>query len=70
MNRATGMLVLRVSWLFRPLAGCGRICDINDIVGSAHLRRGTDSVPHPESAIDKQIAATALTHGLTLVTRN
>lgn len=30
-----------------------------------HLR-----VPHPENAIDKQIAATALTHGLTLVTRN
>lgn len=27
-------------------------------------------VPHAENAIDKQIAATALTHGLTLVTRN
>jgi predicted nucleic acid-binding protein len=27
-------------------------------------------VPQPENAIDKQIAATALTHGLTLVTRN
>jgi toxin FitB len=27
-------------------------------------------VPHPENAIDKQIAATALTHDLTLVTRN
>jgi toxin FitB len=27
-------------------------------------------VPHPENALDKQIAATALTHGLTLVTRN
>lgn len=27
-------------------------------------------VPHPENAIDKQIAATALTHGLTIVTRN
>ena len=26
--------------------------------------------PHYENAIDKQIAATALTHGLTLVTRN
>lgn len=26
--------------------------------------------PHPENAIDKQIAATALTHDLTLVTRN
>jgi predicted nucleic acid-binding protein len=30
-----------------------------------HLR-----VPHPENAIDKQIAATALTHDLILVTRN
>lgn len=26
--------------------------------------------PHPENALDKQIAATALIHGLTLVTRN
>jgi hypothetical protein len=27
-------------------------------------------VPHAEHALDKQIAATALTHGLTVVTRN
>ena len=27
-------------------------------------------VPHPENGLDKQIAATALTHGLQLVTRN
>lgn len=27
-------------------------------------------VPHPENALDKQIAATALTHGLTLVTHH
>jgi predicted nucleic acid-binding protein len=27
-------------------------------------------VPHPENALDKQIASTALTHGLTVVTRN
>jgi predicted nucleic acid-binding protein len=27
-------------------------------------------VPHPENALDKQIAATALTHGLTIVTHN
>jgi toxin FitB len=26
--------------------------------------------PHPENALDKQIAATALTHDLTVVTRN
>lgn len=27
-------------------------------------------VPHPEHALDKQVAATALIHGLTVVTRN
>lgn len=27
-------------------------------------------VPHPENALDKQIAATALTHGWAVVTRN
>lgn len=27
-------------------------------------------VPHPENSIDKQIAATAITHDLTMVTRN
>ncbi len=27
-------------------------------------------VPHPEHSLDKQIAATALLHGLTVVTRN
>ncbi|MBV8062274.1 MAG: type II toxin-antitoxin system VapC family toxin [Nevskia sp.] len=27
-------------------------------------------VPHPENALDKQIAATALIHGLTLASRN
>lgn len=27
-------------------------------------------VPHPENALDKQIAATALTHSLTVATRN
>lgn len=31
---------------------------------------GRLGVPHYENAIDKQIAATALTHDLTLVTRN
>ena len=31
---------------------------------------GRICVPHYEHARDKQIAATALTHGLTLVTRN
>lgn len=31
---------------------------------------GKSRVPHPENALDKQIAATALTHGLTVVTRN
>ena len=36
----------------------------------AQLFGGRLRVPHPENAIDKQIAATALTHDLTLVTRN
>jgi len=27
-------------------------------------------VPHPQNALDKQLAATALTYSLTLVTRN
>ncbi len=31
---------------------------------------GTLRAPHPENALDKQIAATALIHGLTVVTRN
>ncbi|MEB3161772.1 MAG: type II toxin-antitoxin system VapC family toxin [Prochlorothrix sp.] len=31
---------------------------------------GNLRVPHPQNAIDKQLAATALTHGLILVTRN
>ncbi len=31
---------------------------------------GRMRVPHPENALDKQIAATALSYGLTLVTRN
>jgi predicted nucleic acid-binding protein len=31
---------------------------------------GRISVPNPENPLDKQIAATALIHGLTLVTRN
>ena len=31
---------------------------------------GTLRVPNPEHALDKQIAATALTYGLTVVTRN
>ncbi len=31
---------------------------------------GTLRVPHPERPIDKQVAATALSYGLTLVTRN
>jgi len=38
---------------------------INEAQVWGHLR-----VPHPENALDKQIAATALTNGLTLVTRN
>ena len=43
------------------------ILDLDEAVAQVwgHLR-----VPHPENALDKQIAATALIHDLTLVTRN
>jgi len=36
----------------------------------AALLWGYLRVPHPENALDKQIAATALVHDLTVVTRN
>lgn len=45
----------------------------NHILDFAHDEAqvwGRLRVPHPEKAIDKQIAATALTHDLTVVTRN
>jgi len=42
------------------------------VITVGELRRGIEliRVPHYENALDKQIAATALTYGLTLVTRN
>ena len=56
------------SWLARPAE---RVED--HILNFAHDEAqvwGRLRVPHPENAIDKQIAATALTHDLTVVTRN
>lgn len=43
------------------------ILDINHDVAQLW---GRLRVPHPENALDKQIAATALTYDLTVVTRN
>lgn len=44
-------------------------CILSFDVETAHIW-GRLRVPHPENALDKQIAATALIHDLTLVTRN
>jgi predicted nucleic acid-binding protein len=44
-----------------------RILDFTEIEAQVW---GRLRVPHPQNALDKQIAATALTCGLTLVTRN
>jgi len=44
--------------------------NILDFTKSEALVWGRLRVPHYENAIDKQIAATALSYGLTLVTRN
>lgn len=43
------------------------ILDINTDIAQLW---GVLRAPHPENALDKQIAATALIHGLTVVTRN
>lgn len=43
------------------------ILDINQDIAQLW---GRLRVPHPENALDKQIAATALIHDLTVVTRN
>jgi hypothetical protein len=56
------------AWLTAVLNGFGdKILDFSHDEAQVW---GRLRVPHPENAIDKQIAATALTHGLTLVTRN
>ena len=41
-----------------------------DITGNVAQLWGRLRVPHPENALDKQIAATALIYDLTVVTRN
>jgi toxin FitB len=56
------------AWLQSVLENYGdRILEFTEIEAQVW---GRLRVPHPENAIDKQIAATALTTGLTLVTRN
>lgn len=56
------------SWLETILTHyADHILDFTQIEGQVW---GRLRVPHPENALDKQIAATALTRGLTLVTRN
>ena len=55
-------------WLDHALREFGRnILAVDDDVGQLW---GRLRVPHPEHALDKLIAATALIHGLTVVTRN
>jgi predicted nucleic acid-binding protein len=44
--------------------------DILNIEADVAQLWGHLCVPHPENALDKQIAATALMHDLTVVTRN
>jgi predicted nucleic acid-binding protein len=56
------------AWLTQVLQDCGdRVLALD---GEAAQLRGRLRVPHPANALDKQIAAIALLHDLTLVTRN
>ncbi len=56
------------TWLTNVLGDYGEgILNIDEDVAQVW---GRLHVTHPENALDKQIAATALIHGLTLVTRN
>ncbi len=56
------------SWLDELVSGYGT--NILDFSATEAQVWGRLRVPRPENAIDKQIAATALTYDLTLVTRN
>ena len=56
------------TWLQTALSGYAQnILDVDEEVGQVW---GRLRVPHPEHALDKLIAATALIHDLTIVTRN
>ncbi|WP_084004106.1 type II toxin-antitoxin system VapC family toxin [Cupriavidus pauculus] len=56
------------TWLGEVLSGFAqRILPVDEDVGQLW---GRLRVPHPEHAMDKLIAATALIHDLTVVTRN
>lgn len=56
------------AWLNRVLAEYSE--SILDLDSDTAQVWGRLRVPHPENALDKQIAATALIHDLTLATRN
>jgi predicted nucleic acid-binding protein len=56
------------TWLHKVL-GDYEDCILEFDAESAQMW-GRLRVPHPENALDKQIAAIALIHGLTVVTRN
>lgn len=45
----------------------GKILSVNEAIGELW---GSLRVPHPEPALDKLIAATAISYGLPVVTRN
>jgi hypothetical protein len=55
-------------WLERVVDGYGE--SLLPLDQDAAQIWGKLRVPHPENALDKQIAATALLHDLTVVTRN
>jgi len=56
------------TWLQTVVSGYAQnILDVDEEVGQVW---GRLRVPHPEHALDKLIAATALIHDLTVVTRN
>ena len=56
------------SWLKNVLREYdGKILSVDEAVGELW---GSLRAPHPEPALDKLIAATAMSHGLTVVTRN
>lgn len=55
-------------WLHRALSGYGEY--VLPLDAEAAQIWGKLRAPHPQHVLDKQIAATALLHGLTVVTRN
>jgi predicted nucleic acid-binding protein len=64
-QRQAGLLE---AWLLKLLSDYRE--NILDFTTEESQVWGRLRVPHPENALDKQIAATALIYGLTVVTRN